>query len=265
MVAPAEAEVGKKHCKKCDKYHDVGSFNKHARSKDGLQSQCKFCNREYHREYRKKNAASIAERRKAHFQEIKDIHNCRSRKYQQQYHARNRALINERKRKRNQCPEYKNKNSAYVRQRRATDIQYKLQTRLRQRLRGALIQTSAVKSARSLELCGCTLAELVEHLQVTMPLRGEEPLTFEDDVHIDHIIPLSYFDLTDPVNQRIACHHSNLQVLTAEDNLKKADKLPWPKEEVDAYVAKRRREVLRHMQFESDDETSDHIEIWLSD
>lgn len=261
MVAPAEADVGKKRCSKCEKYHDVGSFHKDARSKDGLQSQCKFCIRESNREYYKKNAAKYAIRNRIRRNDRTPAQRQLQKIMERKWYERNREKIRER----NQLPENKNKKAAYARQRRATNIQYQLQNRVRRRLHAALHAVSAVKSARSLELCGCTLAELVEHLQVTMPLRGEEPLTFADDVHLDHIIPLSYFDLTDPVEQRIGCHYSNLQVLTAEDNLKKADNLPWPKEEVDAYVAKRRREVLRHMQFESDDETSDHIEIWLSD
>jgi len=42
--------------------------------------------------------------------------------------------------------------------------------------------------------------------------------------HIDHIRPLSSFDLTDKVQLEQACHYSNLQPLWAKDNISKGAK-----------------------------------------
>ena len=45
------------------------------------------------------------------------------------------------------------------------------------------------------------------------------------DWHLDHIIPLSHFDLSDRKQLKQACHYTNMQPLWAADNLSKKDKL----------------------------------------
>ena len=42
--------------------------------------------------------------------------------------------------------------------------------------------------------------------------------------HIDHIRPISSFNLNDPTQQKKCFHFSNLQPLWAKDNLKKGSK-----------------------------------------
>lgn len=43
--------------------------------------------------------------------------------------------------------------------------------------------------------------------------------------HMDHIKPCSSFDLTDPEEQKLCNHYSNLQPLWDYENLQKRDKL----------------------------------------
>jgi hypothetical protein len=43
--------------------------------------------------------------------------------------------------------------------------------------------------------------------------------------HIDHIIPLSSFNLLEEQQFKIACHYTNLQPLWAKENLSKGNKI----------------------------------------
>ena len=45
--------------------------------------------------------------------------------------------------------------------------------------------------------------------------------------HVDHIIPCASFDFSDPKQQELCFHYTNLQPLWAEDNLKKGAKLDY--------------------------------------
>jgi 5-methylcytosine-specific restriction endonuclease McrA len=71
----------------------------------------------------------------------------------------------------------------------------------------------------------CSYKELWEHLQKHF----KDGMTKENQGkvwHIDHIIPLSFFDLNDLTEAKIANHWGNLQPLFKEENLSKHDKIP---------------------------------------
>lgn len=44
---------------------------------------------------------------------------------------------------------------------------------------------------------------------------------------VDHIQPISSFDLSDPQEVKAAFHFTNLQPLTPEQNLEKSNRLDW--------------------------------------
>lgn len=108
--------------------------------------------------------------------------------------------------------------------RRRKDIQYCLAERLRATMRRALSRQFVRKSRRTFDLIGCTPEELKAHLQSQF-LDGMD-WGNRHLWHIDHIRPLSSFDLRDLKEQLKAFHYSNLQPLWAEDNHRKSDTTP---------------------------------------
>lgn len=81
----------------------------------------------------------------------------------------------------------------------------------------------ARKAARTMELIGCTIAEVRAHLESKF-LPG---MTWENcgrnGWHIDHHKPCKRFNLTDPDQQRICFRYTNLKPLWEADNISKSD------------------------------------------
>jgi hypothetical protein len=102
---------------------------------------------------------------------------------------------------------------------RATDINFRLKESLRARLRRAI--HGGWKSGSAVRDLGCTIDELKAHLESQFePGMSWDNWAF-DGWHIDHIVPLASFDLTDRAQFKKACHYTNLQPLWAEENMKK--------------------------------------------
>ena len=107
----------------------------------------------------------------------------------------------------------------YERERRKTDLLFRLVRNMRARIRMAI--KHGCKTGSSVQDLGCSISELKRYLEG----KFEPGMTWEnwrrDGWHIDHIRPLSSFDLTDRVQFLEAVHYSNLQPLWAKDNLSK--------------------------------------------
>lgn len=93
-----------------------------------------------------------------------------------------------------------------------------------------------IRSGQAVRLLGCTMAQFVAYIE---SLWGDG-MTWDnwtrDGWHIDHIVPLSAFDLSDEDQVKAACHYTNLRPLWAKDNLRKGAK-------VDVSIARKDAEV----------------------
>lgn len=110
----------------------------------------------------------------------------------------------------------RDRRNKYARDHRANDPHANIANRLRCRIRAALHNAVAEKRARSLDLLGCSVDNWKIHLEglFTDGMSWENQGAWE----IDHIRPVSSFDLTDEEEQRAAFHYTNTQPLWAEEN-----------------------------------------------
>lgn len=160
----------------------------------------------------------------------------RYKKRQAQYRLNNKDFIKKIEREYQSRPETKQRLKEYyqredIRQKRnlrkierkKLDPQYALSIRARNRIRRALNAIGWKKYSTTKELIGCSFEFLKEHIESQF----KDGMSWEDrsSFHIDHIRPLSSFDLTDPEQLRAACHYTNLQPLSPIDNMKKGDRI----------------------------------------
>lgn len=184
------------------------------KNKEKRAKQCADYNRKnkeriskYQKEKYKKNKNKILKRSKEYYQKNKNNISNRKRKYYQ----KNKVKINK------QRAGYQRK---YTKNKYNTDLNFKITCCLRSRLIHAL--RGKTKSAKTLELLGCSVEYLKQHLESQFT----EGMTWDNhgEWHIDHIKPCKAFDLTNPEEQKKCFHYTNLQPLWGPDNIAKSDK-----------------------------------------
>lgn len=101
--------------------------------------------------------------------------------------------------------------------------QYVIAARLRGRLRQLVVKKGMVKVNTTMDLTGCDIDTLLNHLESQF-LEG---MTWENITkwHVDHILPIAAFDITDLAQQKLCFHYTNLQPLWGPDNIRKHAKM----------------------------------------
>jgi len=115
-----------------------------------------------------------------------------------------------------------NKKNSYKRNY-ENNIQTKLSSILRSRFYMALKENKKIDSA--IKLLGCSREDLIKHIESQFVEGMSWDNWSVNGWHIDHIRPVSSFDLSDPLQVEKCFHYTNLQPLWAKDNLSKSNKL----------------------------------------
>lgn len=183
---------------------------------------CRECKKIYRRKYYENNKSyyieyatnlSKTEKRKSKKKEYTEKNKELIKEYQKEYREKNKESI---KKKRKEYNKVRMKRNKY---RYKNDPLYKMKKICRSMLNRVLKKLNLPKTSRTEKMLGYTSIDLKNHLEPLL----QEGMTWENhgEWHIDHIIPISAFDVNTPIS--IINALSNLQPLWAIDNLRKSN------------------------------------------
>lgn len=186
-------------------------------TKDGNCIVCRAA--QFQRDFDKKSKQQKINRSKP---EVKEKNSKRDKIYRQ----KNRTKESKRKAKwvDDNRERHNNTYNLWSKEKYHNDPNYKLTKILRTRLTSAL--KGEQKAATTMELIGCTTEELWLHIESKFEpgMTRENNGNGEGFWHLDHEKACANFDLSDPEQQKVCFHYTNLQPLWYEDNLKKGAK-----------------------------------------
>lgn len=190
-----------KTCTQCHINKSLKNFPKDKLQKSGLRPNCKQCQRQkVNLNYQLSKELLKEKYIKNRLDKIDRV---------KKYYSLNKIKINKR-------------HNIYIKNRRQSDLNFKLRINLARRI--LLSLHGKTKSKKTLDLLGCSIEFLKQHLESQFKLGMSWSNYGFYGWHIDHIKPCSKFDLTDPKQQKECFHYTNLQPLLASENWAKRDK-----------------------------------------
>jgi hypothetical protein len=193
--------MDKKVCSKCKEEKEVCEFGKDSRYTSGFRSICKECNKVYSKKSYTLNRTKILEDKKNYYDNNKL-----------------NILNTHKKYRENNVEKIKTRDTNYKKNKRKTDILYKLRHNIRVRTKQYLSSEN-----KTFESIGCS----PEYLKEFIENQFNNGMSWENygiyGWHIDHKTPLSSAKTEEEIYQ--LCHYTNLQPLWSEDNLKKSNKI----------------------------------------
>lgn len=241
-------KINKKICSFCGKEKDIAYFRiKKVKTKKTINSYCKECEREYNRkkslEYYKnnkdkikkhyqENKNAIQEKRKSYIEKNREKARIRSKIYYEnnkekisQYRKDNaeKRISYDKEYYINNKKSILEKDKKYKRNKRKTDYIYRIKERIRNNINTSFKKKNYIKKEETSKIIGLEINEFVNYLLQTFKNNYGYEWDKVEPVHIDHIIPLATAKTEEDIIK--LCHYTNLQLLKAEDNLKKGKKI----------------------------------------
>lgn len=205
-----------KECIRCSSLKEETEFNKDSKRKDGLNVYCKECTRLLVRaSYWNDVTKSREQAKEKHLRTI-DVRRVKSK----EYYEKNKEKISIRVRNRRQDPEVKSRilkyNNELEARRIKEDPKYRMTKRLRSNIKFAIKKYSENGKTMSCSSYGIDFNSIFDKL-------GPRP---SPNHELDHIIPISKFNLDIPEHVRLAHLPCNLQWLESRANKSKSDNIP---------------------------------------
>lgn len=232
-----------KTCNNCGLNKTIDQFIKN-------RNQCKDCNKLYYQNNKEqiKNNQKIyrdsidrsdykKEYYKSHKEQIKQyqlnnkeiIQTYYNKEHKSNYYQNNKEHIKQ------TCSNYRKSDKSKLKRklryhnRKQSDPSFNIKIIYRNRIRMAVKSQQTTKAYHTMDLIGCSIDFLKDHLQQTAIKNGYTNFNINNysgkDYHIDHIIPCSAFNLKCSYHQMLCFNWSNMQILSATDNLMKNNKV----------------------------------------
>jgi len=213
---------GRKQCPKCAKIKPICEFGADKHAGDGLKVYCRECSSAYGKAWRKANpgkqAACIAkwiENNKERYREsTRKSQPARSRRYRER-HPERVAACKKAWRLANPKKVAKHRGESYARHRQVRSLSLKL----------ANVTNGGKCTARLRALLGCSATQFRQWLESNFRDGMAWSNYGLEGWHVDHIIPISFFNQHDKVEQKQCWHYTNMRPLWADENRKKGVKI----------------------------------------
>ena len=171
------------------------NFHKNKNRKDGLQSECKLCRQKYYID----NHERLIDRRNFYDKQNRD----RKKEYFQQN---------------------KNKRYRYEKNRRQSDLNFKIACNLRSRTSNAFKSQNVRKTNKTFDLLGCCHSFfkkwIIHQLYGIMTIEN-----YGSVWQIDHCLPISSFNLLDESDMKKCFNWINLRPMYCSENISKGSKI----------------------------------------
>lgn len=219
-----------KICTKCKIEKPILFFSKDKSKKDGYYTSCKECSRKKdHKSFIKHKDKRLKSSREWHHLNKEVQNKKRKDRYYKNYVKKGRPKHDRiAYQKQYYLKNKERKIKAVVqraKERRKTDLNFKISLNLRGRLNKAI--KNKYKKTSAVADLGCSIDFFIKHIESLFQpgMSWENWGKGSNKWHIDHIVPLSKVDLTNPEEAKKVTHYTNLQPLWELDNIKKGSKL----------------------------------------
>ncbi len=225
----------KKSCCRCHVEKELIDFSRDSHVKSGYKGACKQCINRDSEEYRLAHAKETSQRGIAWYHENKQYRREyeRFKRHGGEFAFKGRKIRNHTEVKqetRDYQKAHKKERAAKNRERRKTDVCFRVVSNLRTRINNAL--KGKTKSAITQALLGCTVEQFKKWIEQHFLLNMNWSNYGQGDFcwQIDHHYPCDMFDLTDPEQQKQCFHYTNMFPLWQKDNLSKLATVPEPRD-----------------------------------
>lgn len=228
-----------KKCTKCGIEKNIVEFY-YLKQTNKYQNKCKECAKKQALEYQKNNFEKIKKQKREYFkkyrqnnidyfkakdEKFKELHKNYMKEYSKKYREEHKEYFKEYFKEYNRKRKKKKKlKKAKIETKEQLELK-KFKQQIRCLISKSFSRKKFIKKENTEKILGCNFKQLYKHLLKTYKNNYKIEWDSIEKIHIDHIIPLATAKTEEEVIK--LCHYSNLQLLKAQDNMIKSNKLNW--------------------------------------